>query len=107
MPGGLSKSHRAHLMARLLYTRGELSPGCVKRECSGCGVSNWGWQDNGWGVGVLGPLVYFSTTGTQRMRIQTREYGLLIDQIVLSPQTYLNTAPGPAKNATNILGKTQ
>jgi len=77
-------------------------------ECSGCGVSNWGWQDNGWGgPGVLGPLVYFSTSGTQRMRIQTREDGLRIDQIVLSPTTYLSTAPGPAKNATNILGKTQ
>jgi archaellum component FlaF (FlaF/FlaG flagellin family) len=76
-------------------------------ECSGCGVANWGWQDNGWGAGVMGPLVYFSTTGPQRMRIQTREDGLSIDQIVLSPVTYLNTAPGPNKNATNILGKTQ
>jgi hypothetical protein len=76
-------------------------------ECSGCAISGWGWQDNGWGVGVMGPLVYFSTSGTQRMRIQTREDGLRIDQIVLSPTTYLNAAPGPAKNATNILGKTQ
>ena len=23
--------------------------------CSGCGLSNWGWEDNGWGTGVLGP----------------------------------------------------
>ena len=42
----------------------------------------------------MGPLVYFNTTGPQRMRIQTREDGLSIDQIVLSPVTYLNTAPG-------------
>ena len=29
-------------------------------DCSGCGVQGWGWQDNGWGVGVLGPLIRFA-----------------------------------------------
>ncbi|HVF88664.1 MAG TPA: IPT/TIG domain-containing protein, partial [Blastocatellia bacterium] len=29
-------------------------------DCSGCGLSGWGWQDNGWGVGVLGPVIYFA-----------------------------------------------
>ncbi|MEX2660660.1 MAG: phospholipase D-like domain-containing protein, partial [Vicinamibacterales bacterium] len=72
-------------------------------ECSGCGVSNWGWQDNGWGAGVLGPLVYFATTGTHTVRVQTREDGLAIDQIVLSPSTYLSTPPGPNKNDSTIL----
>jgi regulation of enolase protein 1 (concanavalin A-like superfamily) len=74
-------------------------------ECSGCRVSGWGWQDNGWGSGVLGPLVYFAKSGTQTIRIQTREDGLSIDQIVLSPTTYLQTAPGPNKNDATILGK--
>ena len=72
-------------------------------ECNGCGVSNWGWQDNGWGAGVLGPVVYFASTGTQRLRIQTREDGLSIDQIVLSPSTYMNAAPGATKNDSTIL----
>jgi hypothetical protein len=77
-------------------------------ECNACGVSNWGWQDNGWGgPGVLGPLVRFNLTGPQKIRIQTREDGFSIDQIVLSPATYLNTPPGPAKNDSTILGKTQ
>ena len=76
-------------------------------ECSGCGVSGWGWQDNGWGSGVLGPLVRFNTTGPQTIRIQTREDGLSIDQIVLSPAAYLTTSPGPNKNDATILGKTQ
>ena len=76
-------------------------------EASGFGVSGWGWQDNGWGAGVLGPLVYFKTTGPQTLRIQTREDGLSIDQIVLSPTKYLSSAPGPNKNDTTILGKTQ
>jgi hypothetical protein len=74
-------------------------------DCSGCGLSGWGWQDNGWGVGVMGPLVYFATTGTQTIRVQTREDGFAIDQIVLSPTTYLNTSPGSLKNDTTILGK--
>jgi hypothetical protein len=72
-------------------------------DCNGCGLSGWGWQDNGWGTAVLGPLVYFATTGQQRIRIQTREDGLSIDQIVLSPTTYLSQAPGNLKNDTTIL----
>jgi hypothetical protein len=75
----------------------------VIEDCSGCGVSGWGWQDNGYGAGVLGPLLYFATTGPQRLRIQTREDGLSIDQIVLSPSRYLTTSPGTTKNDTTIL----
>jgi hypothetical protein len=74
-------------------------------SCSGCGLAGWGWEDNGWGTGVLGPVVYFATTGTQRIRIQNREDGLSIDQIVLSAQRYLNTAPGPAKSDATIVPK--
>jgi phosphatidylinositol-3-phosphatase len=74
-------------------------------DCSGCGVQGWGWQDNGWGVGVLGPLIRFQTTGTHTIRIQVREDGLSLDQIVLSPQTYVNTPPGPLKNDSTILPK--
>src|SRR5918993_4974287 len=74
-------------------------------DCSNCGLSGWGWQDNGWGVGVLGPLIRFQNTGTHTVRIQVREDGLSIDQIVLSSQNYLNSAPGPLKNDTTILAK--
>ncbi|HWP42257.1 MAG TPA: endonuclease/exonuclease/phosphatase family protein, partial [Blastocatellia bacterium] len=52
------------------------------------------------------PLIYFQTTGTQTIRIQTREDGLSIDQIVLSPQSYLNSSPGSLKNDTRILPST-
>jgi phosphatidylserine/phosphatidylglycerophosphate/cardiolipin synthase-like enzyme len=74
-------------------------------DCSGCGVQGWGWQDNGWGVGVFGPLIRFQTTGTHTIRIQVREDGLSLDQIVLSAQTYVNTAPGLLKNDNTILPK--
>ena len=72
-------------------------------DCSGCGLSGWGWQDNGWGVGVRGPLIYFAGNGVQRLRIQTREDGLSIDQIVLSPDRYLTASPGALKNDNTIL----
>jgi hypothetical protein len=72
-------------------------------DCGGCGLSGWGWQDNGWGVGVLGPVIYFQTTGVQTIRIQTREDGFSIDQVVLSPSTYLNSSPGALKNDNTIL----
>ena len=74
-------------------------------DCSGCGIQGWGWQDNGWGVGVMGPQVYFQTTGQQTLRVQVREDGLSIDQIVLSPTTYLNSSPGALRNDTTILPK--
>jgi hypothetical protein len=72
-------------------------------DCTGCGVSGWGWQDNGFGAGVLGPLVYFAQSGTQRIRVQVREDGLGIDQLVLSPEKYRSSAPGPTKNDATIL----
>lgn len=74
-------------------------------DCSGCGLSGWGWQDNGWGVGVMGPLIYFQNTGSHRMRLQVREDGLSVDQIVLSPAAYLNSSPGALKNDSTILQK--
>jgi phosphatidylserine/phosphatidylglycerophosphate/cardiolipin synthase-like enzyme len=76
-------------------------------DCSGCGLSGWGWQDNGWGVDVLGPVVYFAADGAQTIRVQTREDGLAIDQVVLSPGAYLNSSPGSLKNDTTILDSTQ
>ena len=74
-------------------------------SCKGCGVAGWGWEDNGWGMGVLGPVIYFSTSGTQRIRIQNREDGLSFDQIVLSAERYITTAPGPAKYDATIVPK--
>ena len=73
----------------------------VLEDCAGCGVSGWGWADNGYGM--AGPLIYFATTGPQTVRIQQREDGLSIDQIVLSAGTYLNAAPGTTKNDTTIV----
>ena len=72
-------------------------------DCNHCGVDGWGWQDNGYGAGVLGPEIYFEGDGTHTIRVQTREDGLSIDQIVLSPSTYLDRAPGATKDDRTIL----
>jgi len=70
-------------------------------ECTGCGLSGWGWNDTG--INGMGPLVAFATSGQQTIRVQLREDGINLDQIVLSPQTYLNSSPGAFKNDTVIL----
>jgi Calcineurin-like phosphoesterase/IPT/TIG domain/Purple acid Phosphatase, N-terminal domain len=88
------------------YRIGSASATTINLEdCSGCGLSGWGWQDNGWGVGVMGPLIYFQASGPHTLRVQPREDGLSIDQIVLSPQTYLNTSPGSLLNDNTILAR--
>ena len=69
-------------------------------ECSGCGISGWAWQDNGWGKGALGTLVYFASTGTQTIRVQPREDGISIDQIVLSPDNFLAAEPNSLQTVT-------
>ncbi|MGH8639535.1 MAG: endonuclease/exonuclease/phosphatase family protein [Burkholderiales bacterium] len=70
-------------------------------ECSGCGLSGkWQWQDNGWGRGVKGPLVYFASTGIHRMRVQTREDGLAIDHMTLTPETVATTTPTTSSGST-------
>jgi hypothetical protein len=55
---------------------------------------------------ALGPEVYFATSGPQRARIQVREDGLAIDQIVLSAAKYVTGSPGATKNDTTVLSRT-
>lgn len=73
-------------------------------ECSGCGSYRWGWNDNGYSG--MGPVVYFATTGQQKLRIQKREDGVSIDQVVLSASKYVNASPGAFKNDSVILTET-
>lgn len=74
-------------------------------ECQGCGVSGWGWRDEAWGqrgaVGVL--TLRFKTNGWQTLRIQTREDGVSIDQVVLSAERFRASRPGAVKNDATIL----
>jgi hypothetical protein len=67
----------------------------------GASPSSWGWTDNGWGA--LGPQLYFPADGSYTLRVQQREDGAIIDQIILSPTDYLTTAPGARRNDTTII----
>jgi len=73
-------------------------------ECSGCGLDGWGWRDQGWGASPAprGAPVYFTTSGPHTLRMQTREDGVSVDQIVLSADFYLHAPPGPAKRDNTI-----
>ena len=74
-------------------------------EESNAGVSGWGWQDNGFGLGVMGAHFYFASTGLQTIRLQQREDGLSVDQIVMSPVKYLLASPGAGKNDGTIVAR--
>ena len=54
-----------------------------------------------------GVLLRFPQGGPQRIRIQVREDGVSLDQIVLSAVKYRTTRPGKAKNDTIILETTE
>jgi hypothetical protein len=74
-------------------------------ECSGCGLSGWGWRDERWRDRLTAApvLLRFPSGGWQRLRIQTRADGVSVDQFVLSSEQYLQKPPGPAKNDTTKL----
>jgi VCBS repeat protein/FG-GAP repeat protein/Big-like domain-containing protein len=91
-----------------VYRQGTTSGLAVNlEECSGCGIAGWGWEDDGWGaVNKNGVTLRFPEGGLQHIRIQTREDGVSIDQIVLSSEKYLTARPGTAKNDKAILART-
>jgi endonuclease/exonuclease/phosphatase family metal-dependent hydrolase len=62
-------------------------------SCMGCGVGAWGWTGGAWWVDQP-TTVQFSSSGTKTLRVQTREDGVEVDQIVLSASTYRHSAPG-------------
>jgi endonuclease/exonuclease/phosphatase family metal-dependent hydrolase len=73
----------------------------VLEEFLHAGLSGWAWADNGWDS--FGPLIYFATTGPHTARVQLRQDGVSVDQVVLSPATYLWSSPGSTKEDRTIL----
>ena len=61
------------------------------QNCQGISQLGWSWHDNG--VCSLGHPLYFEKSGTHTMRVQLRQNGISVDQILLSPQQYLSSAP--------------
>ena len=71
-------------------------------QCSGCGTSGWGWVDGAYWLAQVS-TVRFASSGQHTIRVQTREDGVQVDQIVLSPSTYLTQAPGASSNDSTIV----
>lgn len=102
----LQFSHSLDAYGSAVYRIGTASGMMVSVErCSGCGLSEWGWEDNGWGG--LGSDIYFAASGPQTLRVQRREDGISIDQIVLSSSAYRSSAPGGGGDDWTILPATQ
>jgi len=74
-------------------------------DCNSCHLSGWGWQDNGSGVNVMGPEIYFERPGAQTIRVQVKQDGFSIDQIVLSAEQFFTVAPGALKNDATIVAR--
>ena len=73
----------------------------LQNGSNGPAVHGWGWSDNGWGS--LGGDIYFAATGTHTVRVQAREDGAIVDQIVLSPDSYLVSSPGRRTDDVTVL----
>ena len=54
---------------------------------------------------MAGADLYFAASGSHTIRIQPREDGLSLDQIVLSSSRYRTLAPGANKHDRTILPK--
>lgn len=74
------------------------------QRCNGCALSGWGWMDGAYWL-AQATTVSFASSGTHTLRVQTREDGAAIDQVVLSPATYFTAAPGAAVNDTTIVAR--
>jgi len=67
-------------------------------------VNLWGWQDGAYWL-TQPKTVTFAATGSHTLRIQTREDGVQLDQVVLSAALYLTSAPGTVSSDTHIVAK--
>lgn len=75
------------------------------QRCNGCEMDGWGWIDGAYWLKQTSTLT-FATSGSQVVRVQTREDGVQLDQIVLSPERYLAAAPGPSVRDTTTVAAT-
>jgi len=73
-------------------------------DAGAASVQGWGWQRNAYWLSDTGD-VWFQNSGTHTIRVQVREDGVEIDQIVISPTTYANNSPGAVSNDTTIVQK--
>jgi hypothetical protein len=71
-------------------------------DATASSLSNWGWQNGAYWL-MQATTFTFPASGTQTIRVQVREDGVQVDQIVLSPNAYRNSSPGAVSNDTVIV----
>ena len=74
------------------------------QSCDGCALSGWGWLDGAYWL-QQARTIRFATSGTHTLRIQTREDGVQLDQVVISPAAFLSSPPGAVINDSTIVSK--
>jgi hypothetical protein len=74
------------------------------RQCGSCPSDGWGWTRRAYWRKDTG-LVRFKKDGVHTIRIQTREDGVDIDQIVISASDHRQRAPGSFKRDRTIVPK--
>ena len=80
----------------------------VVEDCTNCGLRGWGWQDGAYGQKALGTPLYFNSEAAVTIRVQRREDGVSIDQIVIARDDFgdgpnFASAPGYQKDDDTIL----
>jgi hypothetical protein len=65
-------------------------------------LNAWGWANGAYWL-VQPATVTFGRTGPQSIRVQVREDGVNLDQIVLSSSRYIDRPPGPSTNDNTIV----
>ncbi len=71
---------------------------------SGSSLQGWGWSNGAYWLAQ--PMTFtFASSGTHTLRIQVREDGVALDQIVLSAGPYLSAPPGGPTNDATIVPK--
>jgi hypothetical protein len=73
-------------------------------DASATSLNAWGWVNGAYWLSQPARLT-FATSGPHTIRIQIREDGVELDQIVLSPQAYSSSPPGPVGNDSTIVPK--
>jgi probable HAF family extracellular repeat protein len=94
----------AHVNGKPVYPIGSTSGLLVNlaTDAGATSLNNWGWANGAYWLSQPATFT-FPTGGTQFIRIQTREDGVEIDHIVLSPSQYVTTPPGgPTNDTTHV-----
>jgi len=76
----------------------------LANDSTGASLQGWGWANGAYWLSQPTTLT-FAGSGNHTLRIQVREDGVQLDQIVLSPTTFLSSPPGPASNDATIVPK--